>query len=77
VDSYDNLDRERQLIREDHPNLKLNLDLDAMSLDERSEAAAVLRRALDRLSGENRGGKSGRAAKKTSARAKARPSKTA
>ena len=77
VDSYDNLDRERQLIREDYPNLKLNLDLDTMSLDERSEAAAVLRRALDRLSGENRGGKSGRAAKKTSARAKATPSKTA
>jgi hypothetical protein len=48
-----------------------------MSLDERSEAAAVLRRALDRLSGENRGGKSGRAAKKTSVRAKATPSKTA
>ncbi len=77
VESYDNLDRERQLIREDYPNLKLNLDLDTMSLDERSEAAAVLRRALDRLSGEDRGGKSGRAATKTSARAKATPSKTA
>jgi class 3 adenylate cyclase/phosphoglycerate-specific signal transduction histidine kinase len=77
IDSYDNLDRERQLIREDHPNLKLNLDLDTMSLDERSQAAAVLRRALDRLSAEDRGGKSERAAKKASARAKPTPSKTA
>jgi len=76
IDSYDNLDRERQLIREDHPNLKLNLDLDTMSLDERSQAAAVLRRALDRLSAEDRGGKSERAAKKASARAKPTPSKT-
>ena len=77
VDSYDNLDRERRLIRDDHPNLKLNLDLDTMSLDERSRAAAVLRRALDRLSAEDRDGKSGRVAKQTSARAKATPSKTA
>jgi class 3 adenylate cyclase len=77
IDSYDNLDRERQLIREDHPNLKLNLDLDTMSLDERSQAAAVLRRALDRLSAEDRGGKSERAAKKAPARAKPTPSKTA
>jgi class 3 adenylate cyclase/HAMP domain-containing protein len=50
VDTYDNLGKHRQLIREDHPNLKLDLDLDAMSVDERSRAATVLQRVLDRLS---------------------------
>jgi PAS domain S-box-containing protein len=50
ADTYDNLGKERQLIHEDHPNLNLNLDLDAMSTNERSEAAAILRKALDRLS---------------------------
>jgi len=50
VDTYDNLGKHRQLIREDHPNLKLDLDLDAMSVDERSRAATVLKRVLDRLS---------------------------
>jgi hypothetical protein len=75
-DSYDNLDRERQLIREDHPNLKLDLDLDAMSLEERNEAAAVLRQVLDRLSAEDPGGKSGQTAKKTAAHAKSTRSKS-
>jgi class 3 adenylate cyclase/HAMP domain-containing protein len=50
VDSHDNLGGHRQLIREDHPNLKLDLDLDAMSADELSQAATVLQQALDRLS---------------------------
>jgi class 3 adenylate cyclase/HAMP domain-containing protein len=50
VDSYDDLGKDRQRIREDHPNMKLDLDLDTMSADERSEAAVALRRALDRLS---------------------------
>jgi class 3 adenylate cyclase/HAMP domain-containing protein len=77
VNSYDNLDRERELIREDHPNLKLDLDLDAMSLDERNEAAAVLRRALDRLSAKVPGGKSGQTAKSASAEAKSTRSKPA
>jgi len=50
VDTYDNLGKHRHLVHEDHPNLKLDLDLDAMSVDERSQAAAVLQRVLDRLS---------------------------
>ena len=50
VDTYDNLGKHRHLVSEDHPNLKLDLDLDAMSVDERSRAAIVLQRALDRLS---------------------------
>ena len=36
-------------IREDHPNLKLNADLGAMSAQERNEAAAALQRALDEI----------------------------
>lgn len=50
VDTYDHLGKHRHLVREDHPNLKLDLDLGAMSADERSRAATVLQRALDRLS---------------------------
>jgi len=50
VDTYDNLGKHRHLVRADHPNLKLDLDPDAMSVDERSRAAIVLQRALDRLS---------------------------
>lgn len=50
VDAYERLDERSQRIREDHPNLKLNLDPDAMSADERDQAAAILRRALDRVS---------------------------
>jgi class 3 adenylate cyclase/HAMP domain-containing protein len=57
IDSYDDLGKDRQRIREDHPKMKLDLDLDAMSADERSEAAAALRRALDRLSGSGEGSK--------------------
>jgi adenylate cyclase len=39
-----------QRIREDHPNLKLSVDLDVMSEEERSEATVVLQRALARIS---------------------------
>jgi hypothetical protein len=56
--------------------LKLDLDLDAMSLEERNEAAAVLRQVLDRLSAEDPGGKSGQTAKKTAAHAKSTRSKS-
>ena len=49
VDSHEHLGERRQLIHEDQPNLKLDLDLDAMSVDEVSRAAAVLQQALDRL----------------------------
>jgi class 3 adenylate cyclase/phosphoglycerate-specific signal transduction histidine kinase len=49
VNSYANLGESPERIREDLPNLKLNADLDAMSDQERSEAIAALRRALDRI----------------------------
>jgi class 3 adenylate cyclase len=50
VDTYENLGAERAFIHEERPSLKLDLDLDAMSADDRILAAAVLREALDRLS---------------------------
>jgi hypothetical protein len=50
VDTHENLGRDRHLIREHHANLKLDVDLAAMSAKERSQAASVLRHALDRLS---------------------------
>ena len=46
---------ERRFIHEERPNLRLNLDLDAMSADDRSHASALLREALDRLSPLDRG----------------------
>ena len=50
VDAYENLGAEHGFIHEERPSLKLDLDLDAMSADDRFLAAAVLREALDRLS---------------------------
>ncbi len=70
IDTYDSLGKERQFIHEDHPNLNLNLDLDAMSAEERSEAAAILRRALDRLSTAVERSRLKQPAKKVSRRAK-------
>jgi class 3 adenylate cyclase/HAMP domain-containing protein len=55
VDDYENLGWDRQLIREHHVNLKLDIDLGAMSAKERSQAASVLRHALDRLSKSEQG----------------------
>ena len=49
VESHDTLHRERHSIREEHPNLKLELDLDAMTDDERTHAESVLSRALTQL----------------------------
>ena len=46
VDTYENLAEERVLIHEERPSLRLDLDLDAMSADDRGHAAAVLREAL-------------------------------
>jgi class 3 adenylate cyclase/phosphoglycerate-specific signal transduction histidine kinase len=59
IDSYDSLGADRQLFHEDSGHLKLDLELDAMSAEERTRAATVLQRALERLSG---GGKSARPA---------------
>jgi PAS domain S-box-containing protein len=52
-DTFDNLERDRQRIREDSPSLKLDLDVDAMTSAERSQAETVLRRALHLLSGDD------------------------
>ena len=50
VDTYENLSAQRLFIHEESRNLKLDLNLDAMSADDRGHAAAVLREALNRLS---------------------------
>lgn len=50
VDSYENLGRQRQRFHEEHPHVKLDLDLDAMTAEDRGRAARILHRALDRLS---------------------------
>jgi class 3 adenylate cyclase len=69
-ESFDNLDKERRLIHEDHPSLKLDIDLDVMSADERSQAEVVLRRVLDQLSDSAEGPKSSHSAKKPRRRTK-------
>jgi adenylate cyclase len=54
VDTHENLGTERLFIHEERPNLRLDLDLDAMSADDRGDAAALLREALNRLSALDR-----------------------
>jgi class 3 adenylate cyclase len=54
VDSFENLGTERRFIHEERAMLKLELDLDAMSADDRDDAAAVLQEALNRLSAPDR-----------------------
>jgi len=49
VDLYENLGEDRHVIHEDHPCIRIDLDLEAMSAEERREVAAVLQRSLDRL----------------------------
>ena len=49
-DAYENLGTERLFIHEERPNLRLDLNLDAMSAGDRGHAATVLREALNRLS---------------------------
>ncbi len=51
IDTYGNLARERRHFHERHAHVRLDLDLDAMTSDDRGEAAQVLRRALDLLDG--------------------------
>ena len=50
VDAYENLGIDRLFIHEERPNLRLDLNLDAMSVSDRGHAATVLREALNRLS---------------------------
>jgi adenylate cyclase len=49
VDLLENLANERHVIREDHPSIKIDLDLDALSEEERHALALMLQRALNRL----------------------------
>ena len=50
VDAYENLGIDRLFIHEERPNLRLDLNLAAMSAGDRGHAAIVLREALNRLS---------------------------
>jgi hypothetical protein len=54
VDTYENVSVVRSFIHEERPNLRLDLDLDAMSADDCNHAAAVLQTALDQLSSVDR-----------------------
>ena len=53
LDNYESLGRQRRHFREDRPNVKLDLDLGAMTSEDRGEAAEILRRALDMVSSED------------------------
>jgi len=53
IDTYDNIGKTRDLIHEDCDTLKLDIDLEAMSIKERRHAVTVLQRAMDRLSAAN------------------------
>jgi PAS domain S-box-containing protein len=50
VDTHAKLGKGARRIREDHPYLKLNLDLDAMSAKERTQTADILRGVLEQIS---------------------------
>ena len=56
IDTYENLGKSDGAIHEDYGTLKLDLNMAAMSPDERSRAAEVLREALGKLSVHNDGG---------------------
>jgi len=50
ADADDSVGAAQRLMREEIPHLKLHLDIDSMSLDQRERAAAILRKALESLS---------------------------
>ncbi|MDA9982152.1 PAS-domain containing protein [Gammaproteobacteria bacterium] len=50
VDSHENLNRERRHFCEEHPNVRVDLDFDSMTSDDRGQAEKILHRALDLLS---------------------------
>jgi adenylate cyclase len=52
VDSYARLEATRRVLREELPSLKLDIDFDAMSPEQREKAAEVLKKALDQLSAQ-------------------------
>jgi class 3 adenylate cyclase len=49
IDAVEQADRASDFIREEHAHFRLDLDLGAMSWDERERAAETLRQALDRI----------------------------
>ena len=51
IDSYESLEQRRGRLRKEHTNMTLDLDLDAMTRDERFEVAKTLREALKMLEG--------------------------
>lgn len=53
VDTYNNLDRVKRHFREANHAMMIDLDMETMTSDERYEAIATLRRALDLLTGDN------------------------
>jgi len=65
VELHANLDESRRVIREDHPNLRIDLDLERMSADERRDVAARLQRTLDRLNAVDDGRKRASSAKRS------------
>ena len=54
VDFHSSLDESRHIVREDHPNIKVALDLDAMSEGERHDVAELLCRVLDKVAAFDR-----------------------
>jgi len=50
IDTYENLGRERRHFHEEHSNVKVDIDFEAMTIDDRGPAADILRRALRLLS---------------------------
>lgn len=50
VNSYTNLQRDREVIREGFPYFNLEIDLDKLSANDHSRAVVTLRRALEKLS---------------------------
>jgi class 3 adenylate cyclase/methyl-accepting chemotaxis protein len=50
IDTYETLGRQRRRFREEHPTGKLELDIDAMTTDDRNQVLEMLRRAQALLS---------------------------
>ncbi len=61
IDTYEAVGTERLHFREDHPNVKLDLDIDSMSAEDRSTITSILHQALEYLSVGDEFGRSERA----------------
>jgi len=70
VDSFESLGAKSRHYREDHPNIKIDLNLESINEDDRDRAAAILQEALSLLSRSEPAGSPGHAgaARKRSAR---------